>query len=69
MIADQESMLNSIGKQSCKCTHCHIGDFVFETEEEFLIYYDALKDVLDAKDSGRPMQIHCTESGATHFTA
>ena len=63
------SCQNSIGKQNCKCNHCHIGDFVFETEEEFLIYYDALKDVLEAKDSHRPMQIHCQETGARHFTA
>lgn len=61
--------INSIGKHYCKCNHCHIGDFVFDTEDEFLVYYEALKDVLDAKDSGRAMQIHCSETGAQHFTA
>lgn len=62
-------MSHSIGKHTCKCQHCHIGDFVFDSEEEFLVYYEALKDVLDAKDAGRPMQIHCTETGSRHYTA
>lgn len=60
---------HSIGKSSCLCNHCHIGDFVFDNQDDFLVYYEALKPVLEAQASGHPMQIHCHMSGKEHMAA
>ena len=56
----------SIGKAYCKCANCtgpHIGDFLFDTQEEFEAYYEAMKAAM--RQNGQTIKIQlCYHEGS-----
>ena len=48
--------------------HCYkntMGDFVFETQEEFEVYFNALKEAMAAA-GGKAPALHCHVDAGTH---
>lgn len=60
--------LPSLHKDHCRCLHCYspaIGDFTFETQEEFDGYFDALMEAI-AAGGVEVLDLHNHDDGVAH---